>query len=248
MDGVPDILLVQQSLAGDKDAYCGLVRRYQGCAYAAAIAVIGDMDLAFDVVQEAMLRAWTDLPKLRQADRFGPWLRGIVRHMALRALREIGRVQLLAEQLSKACATAPPGPPPDITTQCREQRQILQQALNRLGDANREAIWLHYVEDMSYVRIACMLGISETAVQGRLQRGRTELREELAVLDKANDQGRLPDEFSARVRELLEQLGKPGIRQRRLVEELAGLIQVCCLAKHRLNTRHDDGMFGVAPP
>lgn len=223
MADVPDNLLVQQSLAGDKDAYCCLVRRYQGCAYAAAIAVLSDMDLAGDVVQEALLRAWLDLPKLREPDRFGPWLRGIVRHMALRALREIGRVQLLAEQLKATSASVVTPAPPDDAAQRSEQRQILQHALNRLGEANREAVWLHYVEDLSYAQIASLLGISQTAVQGRLQRGREELREELAIMENTRNQGHPPDDLSARVHELLKTLGKPGIRKRQVVENLAEL-------------------------
>ncbi len=228
-----EVELVQQSLAGDKDAYGALVRRYQNCAYAAALGVLGDLDLSADVVQEAFLRAWLDLPKLREPQRFGGWLRRIVRHMALRALRELGRVRLLAASIRDVAPVAGVDRPDECLERI-EQRQRLQQAITRLSGRNREVVWLHYMDGLPYANIAGLMGISETAVQGRLQRGRAELQEELQMMENASNAARLPDDFAAEVRRLLEQVGTPGRPQRRIVENLARLgvpaVDSLCLA------------------
>ncbi len=229
----PDAALVGQSLTGDKDAYGLLVRRYQNCAFAAALGVLGDLDLAGDVVQEAFLQAWLGLAKLREPERFAGWLRGIVRHMALRALRELGRVQLLAATLPQEPITTN-SERPEEPVERAEQRQRLQQALARLSASNREILWLHYMDGLPYARIAALVGISETAVQGRLQRGRGELRKELEMMESAFQSGRLPDDFAGEVRRLLEQAGQSGRPQRRIAQDLARLgppaVEPLCMA------------------
>jgi DNA-directed RNA polymerase specialized sigma24 family protein len=57
MDGKPDAELVSDSLAGDREAFSALVRKYQVYAYGVAISTVSDFDLARDVVQEAFLCA-----------------------------------------------------------------------------------------------------------------------------------------------------------------------------------------------
>ena len=71
MDDKPDGVLVAETLAGQREAYCVLVRRYQDYAYGVAVGVLSDFDLARDVVQEAFLAAYRDLRKLKSPDRFG---------------------------------------------------------------------------------------------------------------------------------------------------------------------------------
>src|SRR5436190_12796771 len=53
----------------------------------AKLALTRDFQQAEDVVQEALLAAWTALPTLAEPARFPGWLRGIVRHHALHVLR-----------------------------------------------------------------------------------------------------------------------------------------------------------------
>ena len=80
MDEISQVRLVEEALAGDREAFCALVRAYQDYAYGVAMGILPDFDLARDVVQEAFLAAYRNLPKLRGASRFGGWLRGIVRN------------------------------------------------------------------------------------------------------------------------------------------------------------------------
>ena len=101
MNDRTDDALVGRALAGDRDAFAELVLRYQDYAYGTAVAMLSDFDLARDVVQEAFLCAWRDLRKLKDGERFGGWLHGIVRNMARRARRELARVRALAAEILK---------------------------------------------------------------------------------------------------------------------------------------------------
>src|SRR5688572_17202731 len=82
--GVDD--LVREARDGRADAFEELVRLYGSEIYRLASAIVGPDD-ARDVAQESFVAAWRELPRLRQADRFEPWLRRIVINRARNALR-----------------------------------------------------------------------------------------------------------------------------------------------------------------
>jgi len=222
MDCQPDETLVREALAGRAEAFADLVRRYQGYAYGSAIAMLSDFDLARDVVQEAFLAAWRDLGKLRDPARFGGWLHGIVHNTARRALRELARVRALAGELGAAAGRPDPTPRPDESAMDTERRQIVRDALARLGRANREALSLFYVNGLSYANIAGYLGVTEATVLGRLQRGRAELKKELlAMVEDSFRKERLPEDFGPQVRRLLETAGAEVCRRDEAVRQLA---------------------------
>ena len=66
--------LVQQARGGDRDAFAELARAFATRLDAAARLILRDRELARDAVQEALIRAWRDLPGLRDPDRFAGWL------------------------------------------------------------------------------------------------------------------------------------------------------------------------------
>jgi RNA polymerase sigma-70 factor (ECF subfamily) len=68
-----DESLFAEAQQGSHDAFGELLSRYQHRAYATAVSVLSDFDLA----QEAFLRAYHDLPKLKDPARFGAWVSGI---------------------------------------------------------------------------------------------------------------------------------------------------------------------------
>ena len=218
-----DAELVAAVLAGEREAFSELVRRYQDYAYGAAIGLLSDFDLARDVVQEAFLAAYRDLARLRDPERFGGWLRGIVRNTAYRALRELKRVRKIAEGFAGTAETFARTPSPDEGAEHAEQREIVQLALDRLKSKNREAVSLYYVNGFSYEDIAGFLGVTEAAVQGRLQRGRAELRKELKVVKETFERNELPEDFSEEVRRLLEISKDRGPEHERAIRQLAGM-------------------------
>lgn len=213
--------LVREALAGNLAAFSVLVRRYQDLAYAVAVGVLSDFDLARDVVQEAFLCAFRELRKLKDPSRFAGWLRGIVRHTAFRALRELGRVRRLAESMAEPAGSVALAPSPIENAEESERRSTVRQALSRLSEANREAMSLFYLDDLSYRDIAGLLGVNETTVQGRLQRGRSQLRKELLkMVEYAYHEEGLPDSFADEIRRLLDIAAVRGQKHEQAVKRL----------------------------
>ena len=219
MTHTTDIQLVQQARDGNRAAFSKLVQKHQNYAYGAAIGMLSDFDLAQDVVQEAFICAYRDLNKLQDPALFGGWLRGIVRNMAHRALRELGKVQKLADELSIHPVTMPKRP--DENLEEAERSQIVKTALTCLNDKNREVISLYYVACLSYADIASYLNVSETAVQGRLQRARVQLRKELKMVREKFQEKHLPADFTTEIETLLDEALKNDALQAEAVQKLA---------------------------
>ena len=221
MEQRADSALVAEALAGQQDAFCALVRRYQDFAYGVAIGIVSDFDLAHDVVQEAFVCAYCDLAKLRDPARFGGWLRGIVRYTAHRALREREHVRSLDEALLRGAEPFDHTPPPGELAEEAERREVVRRALERLGSKSREVVSLYYIDGLSYADIAAFLNVTRETVKGRLQRGRAQLREELQMVADTFREQRLPDDFSAEIKALLDTWATRGVESKREIERLA---------------------------
>ena len=218
-----DADLVDRTLAGDREAFACLIRRYQDYAYGTAIGVLSDFELARDVVQEAFFRALRDLAKLRERTKFSGWLQGIVRNVARHAARELARVRKMADRLAHQRQADGAAPSSAALAGEAEDRAMVRRALERLGEANREAVSLYYVNGLSYGDIAGYLGVPETTVRGRLERGRAELRKELTMVTDAFKAEELPEDFAAKVRALLDAAAASQDRHAEMVGELSAL-------------------------
>ena len=219
----PDTTLVGEARSGSRDAFCELVRRYQDHAYGLAVALVSDFDLAQDVVQEAFVCAYSHLAKLREPERFAGWLRGIVRNTARRALRDRAHDRLLVEKLCGSGVQPEPVRSPAESAEAMERRQLVQHALQRLPQRNREAVTLHYVDGLSYADIAGFLGVTRTTVKGRLQRGREQLREELSMVEDTFDDERLPQEFAEETARIIDRWAERGVDLRGEIDRLTSI-------------------------
>ena len=204
MDERTDEALVAETLAGNRDAFACLVRKYQDYVYATAVGILSDFELARDVAQEAFLCAFRDLQRLREPSRFGGWLHGIVHRTAGTALREMARGRVLSQELHRIAATPDSAPAPDRAAEEAEVHAIVRRALARLSEDNREVVCLHYVDGLSYTDIAGYLGVTKAAVQGRLQRARGKLRKELTMIDNTLKNNAQDDRFARRVARAIE--------------------------------------------
>ena len=81
--------LVEAARNRDREAYADLIRVRGDRLYALAQRILRDVDRAEDALQEALMVAWRDLPRLRDSDRFDAWLhRLVVRACLAEAKRE----------------------------------------------------------------------------------------------------------------------------------------------------------------
>jgi RNA polymerase sigma-70 factor (ECF subfamily) len=171
-----DAQLVQRSRAGDRDAFAALVRRHLPAAHAVALAVTGEPADADDVCQDAFVSALVKLEECRHPERFGAWLRQIVRNRA----RDLRRARAARPHVSLSdAAQVAGGGDPSVAAERREEADRLRAALGTLGETAREVVLLHDLEGLRHREIAALLGTTEGAVRVQLFRARRALRARL---------------------------------------------------------------------
>lgn len=138
--------------------------------YRLARAYVGDAS-APDVVQEVFVSAWQELPRLRNPDRFRPWLHRIAVNRCLSVLRRSARVREITTVAETSDATAAPD-----FRRAVEARLIVGPAFRALSEDHRTLIGLHYAARLSIHEIALALEIPEGTVKSRLNAALTALR------------------------------------------------------------------------
>jgi RNA polymerase sigma factor (sigma-70 family) len=152
-----------------------LVEKHATETFRLAAAVVGVADAA-DVTQETFVSAWQQLPKLRDAGAFGPWLRRICVNRSRNWLRSRGRRPRAALELGGEVGILDPRP--DFRAEA-EARAILEPAFESLSVDQRAVLALHYSIGLSISEAADVLGIRVGTAKSRLSAGLAVLRREL---------------------------------------------------------------------
>jgi RNA polymerase sigma factor (sigma-70 family) len=179
--------LIQQQLPaarrGNREAFARIVAATQSTVTGLALAIVRDVQLSEDIAQEAYLKVWQRLDRLRNPDSFLPWLRQITRNLARDQLRrqqarpgdQVG-VEDAEQTLSRAGLSQVDNEAEALQV---EQDRIIREALEELPAESREVLTLFYREDQSSRQVAVLLGLSDAAVRKRLERARAGLRQEV---------------------------------------------------------------------
>jgi RNA polymerase sigma-70 factor (ECF subfamily) len=178
--------LVAACRGGDPDAFGLLVRRHQKLMLNLAYRMVGDLDEACEVVQEAFLSAHRALDQFRGTARFSTWLAAITLNQARDALaRATRRRRFEAYSLDAPIAGArgpvqpdPPARGPDPLERMQRQavRDRVAACLQVLPAEFRAVVVLRDLQERSYEEIAQLLQVREGTVKSRLFRGREGLR------------------------------------------------------------------------
>lgn len=167
--------LIERARRGDHDAFADLVTPASTRLDAAARLILRDRELARDAVQNTLVRAWRDLPGLRDPDRFDAWLHRLLVNSSLDEARRRRRRPLEIEiQPGDAPFGADAGH--DLA-----DRDLVERALARLDPPHRALVVLHYYLGYPLPEAASSLGISLPAAKSRLQRALHGLRRSMAM-------------------------------------------------------------------
>ncbi|MEV4410337.1 sigma-70 family RNA polymerase sigma factor [Catellatospora sp. NPDC049609] len=165
-----DELLVVRAQLGERDALAELVGRWRLPVWTYVRRML-DAERADDVAQEVWLAVVRGLPRLREPDRFTPWLFTIARRSVADRLR--GEYADRSEQLvSDGTTVADP-------VEAMVDRAVLVGALAALPVPEREVLVLFHLEDLSLADCAQICGVPVGTVKSRLNRARRMLREHL---------------------------------------------------------------------
>lgn len=160
---------------GDRDAYGILASRALGRLVGTAGLILRDADAADDATQDALIRAWRDLPALRDPDRFDAWLYRVLVRSCGDAARRRGRErQRLGEMPVDVSG-------PAAADHGLADRDELAGSLGRLSVEHRVVVVLHYYLGLSQPEIAGVIGQPLGTVKSRMSRALDYLRAELAA-------------------------------------------------------------------
>lgn len=171
-----DRLLVERFQSGDVAGFEDLYRRYYRRLFRFCLKRVGDPQEAEELTQEAFTRAYAAMPRFAGERRFYPWLSVIAARLCADMHRRRSRTEVQAE--------VDPGPVEGGQDQvfAAVDRELVTQALARLGPRHRDVLRLREEEGWTYQRIAAHFDVSIGAVEQLLWRARRALRREFEVV------------------------------------------------------------------
>lgn len=171
--------LVDRARSGDREAFAVLAGGAVDRLYAIARLILRDADLAQDATQDALVRAWRDLPTLRDVERFDAWLHRLV----VRSCADIGRHR---RRWRTEITILPNEPAEPDRAGALADRDQLERGLRRLTTAQQTVLVLHFYLDLAPQELAEALDIPVGTAKSRLHYAIEALRAALAADERTS--------------------------------------------------------------
>lgn len=160
--------LVARAKGGEEAAFAELARQSVDRLFSIAFRILRDVDAANDAAQEALVKIWQQLPRLREVERFEAWSYRILVNACYAEARKLRRAP-------------PPGLTPPLVGDedpiaAVADRDELERAFDRLPAEQRAALVLQHYADLSLAEIAEIMGTPIGTVRSRLHYARDAMR------------------------------------------------------------------------
>lgn len=171
-----DRALVEEALAGRQRAYQELVQKYEGALRRHVSRMVRDARVVEDLVQESFIKAFASLPSYSSEFAFSTWLYRIATNHTIDYVRR--------RKLATLSMDRPPGRQegpievpdptyqPDRHVMADQQRQLINEAIERLPEKYHRVIIMRHRQEMSYEEIAEELDLPLGTVKAHLFRAR----------------------------------------------------------------------------
>lgn len=163
--------LISGALAGEEEAYRGLLNLYKGRVFSFVYRIVRNYDDAEDITFGTFVRCFKALSSFDPTKSFSTWLFSIAHNLTVDFLRKKKQeYELLDERL--------PGGD-DLVQEYEKNEQLgrIEGALLKLAPIDREIVIFFYREEKSYKEIGEILNIPVTTIKTRLHRARKKLRD-----------------------------------------------------------------------
>ena len=188
VNAIPDQTLIDQCLAGRREAFGQLVERYQHRLYHGLLHALGSAEDAQDIAQEAFVHAFEKLASFKGEAAFYSWLFRIALNASVSARRKTRRMAASVETRRDESGLEPtdenPASEPSYAMDVSDRQRLVRQALSELSEEFRTALVLKEMDGMSYEEIAEVIAVPLGTVRSRIHRARLELRAKLSMLLK----------------------------------------------------------------
>jgi RNA polymerase sigma-70 factor (ECF subfamily) len=176
--------LIELASRGDREAFSALAASVVDRLYATAVLILRDHSMADDATQETIVRAWRDLPSLRDPDRFDAWLRRLL----VNACRDEGR----RHRRRRPEMTLLPAHDPAIgdSSVGLADRDALERGFRRLKPDHRTVLVLHHYLGLSLAEVASATSAPMGTVKSRMHHATRALRAALEADARGADMTR----------------------------------------------------------
>ena len=176
-----DEQLVERALAGDREAFGEVVRRWERKIYALAYGILGSVEDARDASQETFIAAYRNLQGFRGEARVSSWLHRIAvnqcitRQRRARVRAETG-LEDEVESSGEGFLKTPAGESPARASESRQRAEAVRRAVASLPQELREVVLMKEFEELTFQEIADALQVPLSTVKSRLYTALKQLR------------------------------------------------------------------------
>lgn len=185
LDDKSDATLVQETVAGQTRAFDELIRRHSRKLHAMLLNMLGNDSDAYDVAQEAFLKAFHSLRYFNGRSAFYTWLYAIAANQARNLLRKRKREKSYsldndengdAYEKDHRLADSSIAGDPIRNAQIKDLKTKLYDAIETLSPAHREVVVLCDIHHMSYQEVSEILKLSTGTIRSRLHYAHKQLQ------------------------------------------------------------------------
>jgi RNA polymerase sigma-70 factor (ECF subfamily) len=163
VNDLPESEIIKEVKKGDKEMFGLLVEKYSDRVFSYFIRFLGDRDEALNLTSEVFFKAFKGIKNFNEDKEFFPWLIKIARNEGINFMRK----NKVYEEIETDKFTE---------ENYFERDVMLEDALKKLNENDREILLLFYQQDLSYDEIANILNISLENVKVRIFRAKEKLR------------------------------------------------------------------------
>ena len=183
---LPDRALVSRAQGGETEAFEVLVRRYRNEVFAMSYHFVRNREQAWDIAQEAFVKAYRSMKRFRGEAGFKTWLLRIAANHAKDHLKKRRLDTVPFDDVVEA-ATAGTAPGPVRQLEAKELGLAIEAAVAELPKKHREAFVLREYQGLSYQEMAEVMACSQGTVMSRLHHARKKLQAALTRMGVAED-------------------------------------------------------------
>jgi RNA polymerase sigma factor (sigma-70 family) len=184
-----DIELIEQTLAGDQQAYVALVKRHQRFVFTLAMRFVKTRENAEEVAQDCFIKAYRSLESFQRQSKFTTWLYSIVYTTAMTALRKKRLDTDSIDDENTYIQLENQGGYDVNSAENKSRSYYLNQAIGQLLPDDATIITLFYKGEQSLDEIGAAMGMEPNTVKVKLFRARQRLKEKLErnLKDEVNE-------------------------------------------------------------
>ena len=181
--GSQEVSLIKRSKAGDVKSFEQLISSHQKRIFNIAYRMLGNLEDANDVTQEALVKAYYGIKNFKGKSSFSTWLYTIVNNACIDFIRKNRKTDMIyldreyetGDGTYKVQLGDDENTPEELFEK-KEVRKLVQESIGELSCDHRKIIILRDIEHFSYKEIAQILGCPEGTVKSRISRAREGLK------------------------------------------------------------------------